>query len=61
MKATTRMARELEQQARDFKHPMLPRKGKMVIEVSAAFLADLVERVERLEQLAEGGSNGKGE
>lgn len=49
MKATSKAARELEQQARDFSIPMLPKKGKAVIQISAAFLADLVERVEQLE------------
>ena len=49
MRATSKGARELEQQAANFNHPMLPRKGAAVLKISAAFLADLVERVERLE------------
>lgn len=49
MKANSKAAGELAQQAREFNHPMLPKKGKRVIEVSAAFLADLVGRVEKLE------------
>lgn len=49
MRASSKAARELAEQARAFSHPMLPKKGKQVIEVSAVFLADLVERVERLE------------
>lgn len=49
MKATSKAARQLEQQARDFKHPLLPKSGGNVIKISAAFLADLVERVEKLE------------
>ena len=55
MKANRKAARELAEQARAFSHPMLPKKGKQVIEVSALFLADLVGRVEELEaQLCQG-------
>lgn len=49
MRASSKAARELAEQARAFNHPMLPKKGKQVIEVSAVFLADLVGRVEELE------------
>lgn len=53
MRATSKGARELEQQAREFSNPLLPKKGKVVIEISAAILADLVERVEMLERHAQ--------
>lgn len=51
MKATTKGARELEQKAKDFNHAMLPKRGKFVIEVSASYLADVVERLEKLEAM----------
>lgn len=60
MKATTEKARSLATEARAFNHPMIPKRGKMVIEISAAMLADIVERLERLEA-SQGGENAKGE
>ena len=50
MRATTKSATELAYMARNFNHPMLPKKGKQVIEISAEFLKDLVTRVEYLER-----------
>lgn len=50
MRATSDHGRQLASMARNFNHPMLPKKGKQVMELSAEFLSDLIGRVEHLEQ-----------
>lgn len=49
MRATSQHGRELANMARNFNHGLLPKKGKQIIEISAQFLSDLIQRVEHLE------------
>ena len=49
MRATPDHGRQLASMARDFNHSLLPKKAKQIIEISAEFLSDLINRVEHLE------------